>query len=67
MSLQVRVVAYSQFLESYKSVTLESMAAAFDVGVDFLDSGEVLSVSAACHTVQTCLKGIYCNQAYLSM
>jgi len=34
---EVRLVAYSQFLESYKSVTLESMAAAFDVGVPFLD------------------------------
>lgn len=27
-----------QFLESYKSVTMESMAAAFDVGLSFLDS-----------------------------
>mmetsp|Transcript_24714 Transcript_24714/g.53924 ORF Transcript_24714/g.53924 Transcript_24714/m.53924 type:complete len:389 (+) Transcript_24714:125-1291(+) len=35
---EVRVVAYSQFLESYKSVTLDSMASAFDVSVDFLDS-----------------------------
>lgn len=34
---EVRLVAYSQFLESYKSVTLDSMAAAFDVSPDFLD------------------------------
>lgn len=27
-----------QFLESYKSVTLDSMAAAFDVGLPFLDA-----------------------------
>lgn len=27
-----------QFLESYKSVTLDSMATAFDVGLPFLDS-----------------------------
>ncbi len=27
----------AQFLESYKSVTLPSMAAAFDVSTDFLD------------------------------
>jgi hypothetical protein len=27
-----------QFLESYKSVTLESMATAFDVGLPFLDT-----------------------------
>ena len=35
---QVRVVAYSQFLESYKSVTLESMALSFGVGAPFLDA-----------------------------
>uniref|UniRef100_A0A7R9UZ32 26S proteasome regulatory subunit RPN7 n=1 Tax=Chlamydomonas euryale TaxID=1486919 RepID=A0A7R9UZ32_9CHLO len=35
---EVRVVAYAQFLESYKSVTLESMAAAFDVPPGFLDA-----------------------------
>ncbi|GBF97604.1 26S proteasome non-ATPase regulatory subunit 6 [Raphidocelis subcapitata] len=34
---EARLVAYSQFLESYKSVTLASMAAAFDVSTKFLD------------------------------
>ncbi|KAJ7295423.1 hypothetical protein O6H91_Y189500 [Diphasiastrum complanatum] len=34
---EVRTVAYSQFLESYKSVTMEAMARAFGVSVDFLD------------------------------
>mmetsp|Transcript_19099 Transcript_19099/g.32770 ORF Transcript_19099/g.32770 Transcript_19099/m.32770 type:complete len:387 (+) Transcript_19099:65-1225(+) len=34
---EVRVVVYSQFLESYKSVTLASMGAAFDVSPDFID------------------------------
>ncbi|KAL6763621.1 26S proteasome regulatory complex [Haematococcus lacustris] len=34
---EVRVVAYAQFLESYKSVTLASMAAAFDVSPSFID------------------------------
>eukprot|EP00877_Chromochloris_zofingiensis_P004594 jgi/Chrzof1/14135/Cz08g26110.t1 len=34
---ELRLVAYSQFLESYKSVTMESMATAFDVGPAFLD------------------------------
>lgn len=34
---EVRVVAYSQFLESYKSVTMKSMASAFNVTVEFLD------------------------------
>jgi len=31
------VVAYTQFLESYKSVALASMAAAFNVSNEFLD------------------------------
>jgi len=34
---EVRTVVYSQFLESYKSVTMEAMAAAFGVTVDFID------------------------------
>lgn len=34
---EIRVMAYSQFLESYKSVTMKSMAEAFSVGEDFLD------------------------------
>ncbi|GLC35455.1 hypothetical protein PLESTB_000205300 [Pleodorina starrii] len=37
-SRELRAVAYTQFLESYKSVTLESMATAFDVSSAFLDS-----------------------------
>jgi 26S proteasome regulatory subunit N7 len=34
---EVRSVAYSQFLESYKSVTMDAMAKAFGVSVSFLD------------------------------
>ena len=34
---EMRVVAYSQFLESYRSVTLASMAANFGISVNFLD------------------------------
>lgn len=34
---EMRVVAYSQFLESYRSVTLLSMATSFGVSVNFLD------------------------------
>ncbi|PNH04218.1 putative 26S proteasome non-ATPase regulatory subunit 6 [Tetrabaena socialis] len=37
-SRELRAVAYAQFLESYKSVTLESMAAAFEVSPAFLDA-----------------------------
>ncbi|CAN4084724.1 unnamed protein product [Withania somnifera] len=35
---EVRTVVYSQFLESYKSVTIEAMAKAFGVSEDFIDS-----------------------------
>ncbi|KAH9604507.1 hypothetical protein KSS87_014618 [Heliosperma pusillum] len=34
---EVRTVVYSQFLESYKSVTVEAMAKAFGVTVEFID------------------------------
>ena len=35
---QARVVAYTQFLESYKSVTLDRMAEAFGVSPEFMDA-----------------------------
>lgn len=35
---EMRVLAYSQMLESYRSVTLESMAKSFGVSVDFIDA-----------------------------
>lgn len=34
---EMRIVAYSQFLESYKTVTIKSMANAFGVSVEFID------------------------------
>ncbi|KAL4283011.1 hypothetical protein GQ457_16G031530 [Hibiscus cannabinus] len=34
---EVRTVVYSQFLESYKSVTIDAMAKAFGVSVEFID------------------------------
>ena len=34
---EARVTVYSQYLQSYKSVSLDSMAGAFGVGVDFMD------------------------------
>lgn len=34
---EMRVVGYSQFLESYKSVTVSSMASSFGISEDFLD------------------------------
>lgn len=35
---ELHVLAYKQFLDSYQSVTLESMASSFGVGTDFLDA-----------------------------
>lgn len=37
ISLRLRLPVALQFLESYKSVTLNSMATAFGVSVDFID------------------------------
>ncbi|KAJ9066058.1 proteasome regulatory particle subunit [Entomophthora muscae] len=34
---EMRIIAYSQLLESYRSVTLESMAKSFGVSEDFID------------------------------
>lgn len=34
---ELHVMAYQQFLDSYQSVTLESMATTFGVGIEFLD------------------------------
>lgn len=35
---ELRVLVYTQFLESYRSVRLASMAQSFGVSVDFLDT-----------------------------
>jgi len=43
---EARVASYAQFLESYKSVTLPVMAAAFGVSADFMD-GELSHFIAA--------------------
>ena len=59
---EMRVLAYSQFLESYRSVTMESMATAFGVSSAFLDrelsqfiSAERLNakIDKTCGVVQT--------------
>jgi 26S proteasome regulatory subunit N7 len=34
---EMRIIAYAQLLESYRSLTLESMANAFGVSEDFAD------------------------------
>jgi len=35
---EMRILAYSQLLESYRSLTLESLSRAFGVSVDFVDA-----------------------------
>jgi 26S proteasome regulatory subunit N7 len=47
----MRLVAYKQFLESYKSVTMKSMAANFGVSIEFIDkelSGFIAAGKLAC-------------------
>ncbi|KAF9513439.1 hypothetical protein BS47DRAFT_1329557 [Hydnum rufescens UP504] len=34
---EMRILAYSQILESYRSLTLQSLASSFGVGIDFVD------------------------------
>ena len=34
---EMRLVAYKQYLESFKSVTIDNMASAFGVGPEFID------------------------------
>ena len=34
----MRILAYSQLLESYRSLTLDSLALSFGVTVDFIDT-----------------------------
>ena len=34
---EMRILAYSQLLESYRSLTLDSLARSFGVSVDFVD------------------------------
>ncbi|KAE8214782.1 hypothetical protein CF319_g1292 [Tilletia indica] len=43
---EMRIIAYAQLLESYKSLTLENMAAAFGVSVDFVDRELARFISA---------------------
>ena len=44
---EARVVVYSQFLESYKSVTIAAMAASFGVTPAFMDAEVRLIISAS--------------------
>ena len=34
---EMRLVAYRQYLEAFKSVTVQNMASSFGVSIDFLD------------------------------
>ena len=35
---EMRILAYNQLLQSYRSLTLDSMARSFGVGIDFIDT-----------------------------
>lgn len=55
---EMRIIAYSQLLESYRSVQLESMATAFGVTVEFLDRYTLTNnsnVIALILTAESCL------------
>lgn len=41
---EMRILAYSQLLESYRSLTLDSLAGAFGVSVEFVDRHVLLLV-----------------------
>jgi len=59
---QARIVAYTQYLESYHTVELSSMAATFGVGAAFLDSE--LSELVACGRLSCKIdkvKGVVCS------
>jgi len=43
---ELHVLGYKQFLDAYKSVTLESMSSIFGIGKDFLDAQLVRFISA---------------------
>ncbi|KAG5185175.1 26S proteasome subunit RPN7-domain-containing protein [Tribonema minus] len=47
MVKELRILAYAQYLEAYRSVVLASMARAFGVGVDFLDAELSRFIAAA--------------------
>ena len=38
---ETRIIIYSQYLESYKTVTLETMAREFGVSIDFIDKYDI--------------------------
>lgn len=42
---EMRIVAYSQFLESYKTVTIKSMAQAFGVSAEFIDKYDFFHIN----------------------
>jgi len=59
---QTRIVAYTQFLESYHTVSMESMAKTFGIGVNFLDrelSDLVASGRLSCKVDK--VKGVVCS------
>ena len=47
---EMRILAYNQLLESYRSLTLDSLARSFGVSIDFVDK----YVPTFCHLLIVC-------------
>ena len=47
---EMRILAYNQLLESYRSLTLDSLARSFGVSIDFVDK----YVLTFCHLLVVC-------------
>ena len=45
---EMRILAYNQLLESYRSLTLDSLARSFGVSIDFVDKYVVVLLFAGC-------------------
>jgi hypothetical protein len=52
---EMRIRAYAQLLESYRSLTLESMCRAFGVGEEFMDKSVLNSLFSPSSLLLSCL------------
>ena len=46
---EMRILAYNQLLQSYRSLTLDSMARSFGVSIEFIDTYVSLYAVTSCH------------------
>ena len=52
---EMRILAYNQLLESYRSLTLESLARSFGMSIDFVDKYVRPDISVVYECAQTAL------------